>query len=101
MMVSNDGTTVVCQSFSMTLTKPKDHGTEADGSHSDDYCTYCYQDGSFTAPDATFDDMVGTLVGFSDRPEGEAREEARAQLTPHKRWRGAGGASVIRRNVPV
>jgi hypothetical protein len=87
-MVTDDAT-AVCQSCSMPLAKPEDHGTEADGSHSDEYCTYCYQGGSFTAPDATLDDMVGTLVGFSDRPEGEAREESRAQLTPLKRWRVA------------
>ena len=92
MMVSNEAT-AVCQSCSMTLAKPEDHGTEADGSHSDEYCTYCYQDGSFNSPDETFDDMVETLVGFSDRPESEARDEARAQLTPLKRWRGAGGVS--------
>ena len=88
-MATGDAT-AVCQSCSLTLANPADHGTEADGSHSDEYCTYCYQDGSLTAPDTTFDDMVGTLVGLGDKLEGEARDEARAQLTPLKRWRGAG-----------
>ena len=32
-------------------------GTEGDGSKSDRYCTYCYEDGAFTAPDATVAEM--------------------------------------------
>ncbi|MFA6011190.1 MAG: zinc ribbon domain-containing protein [Desulfobacteraceae bacterium] len=37
-----------CQSCSMPICDEKMKGTKADGSVSDDYCTYCYQKGSFT-----------------------------------------------------
>ena len=33
------------------------HGTEADGGLSPDYCSYCYENGKFTA-DVTMDQMI-------------------------------------------
>ena len=44
-----------CQCCGMPLDKPEDAGTEADGTLSGEYCRYCYQNGAFTAPDATMD----------------------------------------------
>jgi len=35
----------------------KGAGTEADGSPSVKYCTYCYQNGQFTDPDMTVEGM--------------------------------------------
>lgn len=46
-----------CQSCSMPLDKPELMGTEKDGSKSNEYCTYCYQNGSFVNPDMTLDEM--------------------------------------------
>ena len=47
-----------CQSCSMPLSKdPNGGGTEADGSLSPRFCSFCYADGRFTAPDMTVDDM--------------------------------------------
>lgn len=41
-----------CQSCGMPLTKdPEGGGRNADGSKSDLYCSYCYQDGAFLQPD--------------------------------------------------
>jgi hypothetical protein len=46
----------------MPLSKDeKGGGSEADGTKSIKYCSYCYQDGKFTAPDMTVDEMK-TLV---------------------------------------
>lgn len=48
-----------CQSCGMPLSKdPQKGGTESDGTKSKDYCSYCYQNGSFTEPDITVEDMV-------------------------------------------
>ena len=47
-----------CQCCAMPLDKPEDKGTEAGGALSEDYCRYCYQNGAFTAPDATMDDII-------------------------------------------
>ncbi|KKR20826.1 MAG: hypothetical protein UT48_C0016G0018 [Parcubacteria group bacterium GW2011_GWE2_39_37] len=42
----------ICQSCAMPLKKdPQGGGTEADGSKSIRYCSYCYQNGAFLAPD--------------------------------------------------
>ena len=50
-----------CQSCSMPLNKPELLGTEKDGSKSKEYCTYCYQNGSFVNPNMTLEEMK-TLV---------------------------------------
>ncbi len=43
-----------CQSCGMPMNRdPKGGGTEADGSHSETYCSICYADGAFRHPDVT------------------------------------------------
>jgi len=47
-----------CQSCSMPLDKDKNGGgTNADGSKSEKYCSYCYQNGEFVAKDMTAEEM--------------------------------------------
>jgi hypothetical protein len=47
-----------CQSCGMPLKRdPQNGGTHADGSRSIMYCSYCYQDGAFTQPDFTAQQM--------------------------------------------
>ena len=47
-----------CQSCGMPFTRdPGKGGTNADGSKSVLYCSYCYNKGSFTQPDFTVKDM--------------------------------------------
>lgn len=50
-----------CQSCSMPLDDGSMRGTEKDGSPSDDYCKYCYQNGAFTAPGMSLDEMKKTV----------------------------------------
>ena len=41
-----------CQSCGMPMKKDPLHGgSNADGSKSADYCSYCYKDGAFTSPE--------------------------------------------------
>jgi hypothetical protein len=48
-----------CQSCGMPLSKDANGGgTEADGTRSPMYCSHCYKDGKFTAPDMTLDQMI-------------------------------------------
>ena len=48
----------MCQSCGMPLDKdPQQGGTNADGSKSVKYCSYCYQDGKFFNPDFTAKQM--------------------------------------------
>lgn len=48
-----------CQSCTLPLDNMDDRGTEKDGTKSQLYCKYCYQDGAFTEPDMTLDQMMG------------------------------------------
>lgn len=47
-----------CQSCGMPMKKDeKGGGTNADGSKSKMYCSHCYENGKFTLPDITLDEM--------------------------------------------
>ena len=68
-------------------------GTNADGSKNGDYCTYCYENGAFTA-DCTMEEMIDFCV----KPMVEANpamsaEEAKGMMQkvfPNlKRWQQA------------
>ena len=53
-----------CQSCGMPSSKDEKGGaTEADGTKSPDYCSRCYQDGAFTDPDMTVDQMIAKVKG--------------------------------------
>lgn len=45
-----------CQSCGMPLSEEV-FGTNADGSKNDEYCVYCYKDGTFTM-DCSMDEMI-------------------------------------------
>ena len=82
-----------CQCCGMPLDKPEDVGTEMDGSPGGDYCRYCYQNGAFTYPDATMEDMIALNLKFNEEnglPMG-TREEAETMMRNWvptlKRWR--------------
>ena len=52
-----------CQSCGMPLKQdPKGGGTNANGSKSDRYCSYCYTDGRFTQPQITAEEMKAFVV---------------------------------------
>lgn len=79
-----------CQSCGMPLTEAETFGTNADGSKNEDYCAYCFKDGSFAA-DISMDEMIA----FCAENVGEwgmqiSKEEAIAQMREHfpklKRW---------------
>jgi hypothetical protein len=53
-----------CQSCGMPFKNdPKGGGTNADGTKSNMYCSLCYQNGKFTQPDFTADDMQRFVKG--------------------------------------
>ena len=47
-----------CQCCSMPIPDEALHGTEADGSPSEHYCKWCYQEGDFTAKDVDMDEFI-------------------------------------------
>lgn len=53
-----------CQSCGMPMKKdPKGGGTQADGTKSILYCSFCFADGKFTSPDMTMDEMKTLVKG--------------------------------------
>lgn len=85
----------ICQSCGMPMQKPADFGTEADGSPSKEYCTYCYREGAFLL-DCTMEEMIEHCARFASemkRSDGQSftREEAVRMMKtyfPHlKRWK--------------
>lgn len=52
-----------CQSCGMPLSQdPDGGGTNADGTRSDQYCSYCFVDGQFMQPDMTAQEMQAFCV---------------------------------------
>ena len=82
-----------CQCCGMPLDAPEDRGREADGTLSRDYCRYCYQQGAFTAPEATMEDMIAFNLKFNEEnghpfgPQEEAERNMRAWFPTLKRWK--------------
>jgi hypothetical protein len=53
-----------CQSCGMPLKRDTGGGgTNADGSKSDDYCSHCFQAGTYTMPDLTVEQMQARVKG--------------------------------------
>ena len=52
-----------CQSCSMPMEKPDDFGTNIDNSKNKEYCCHCYQDGKFTEPGITMEQMIEKCAG--------------------------------------
>ena len=53
-----------CQSCAMPMSKcPNGGGTNTDGSKNKLYCSYCYANGDFTAPDMTVSQMQSLVKG--------------------------------------
>lgn len=79
-----------CQSCGMPLETKALHGSNADGTISDDYCTYCYKEGRFTS-ETTMDEMIEFCIPHVSNnnpyPNAEAARAAMQQYFPQlKRW---------------
>jgi hypothetical protein len=75
----------------MPMSAQEHFGTEADGSLSHEYCTYCYRDGRFVEPDLTreqavekYAPMMASNLGM---PLDRAKEMVRQYLSTLPRWR--------------
>ena len=79
----------ICQSCAMEMVEGSEHGTEADESLSADYCTHCYQDGTFVDPDLTIDQMSAIVADFiesDDVTTAEAKAISKTLLSQLRRW---------------
>ncbi|MGQ9625766.1 MAG: zinc ribbon domain-containing protein [Anaerolineae bacterium] len=80
-----------CQSCGMPMEKPEDFGTNAGGSKSGDYCHFCFQNGMFTEPDITMEQMIdkvtGIMVTQMKMPKAQAEGMMKSFLPQLKRWK--------------
>lgn len=58
------GLAEICQSCGMPMTRPEEHGTEAGGLLSADYCCYCRKDGAFVQ-NCTMEEMIDFCLNIS------------------------------------
>ncbi|MEN6312866.1 MAG: zinc ribbon domain-containing protein [Clostridiaceae bacterium] len=80
-----------CQSCAMPMENLDLHGTNADGSKNEDYCHYCFKDGSFTK-DETMEEMIEACVPFVSKgnpwPDEDTARKTMRELFPQlKRWK--------------
>ena len=82
---------VRCQSCGMPLEASfKNYGTESDGTPASEYCMFCYQNGAFTNPTQTVDEMVQSSIDFMTgtmefTPE-QATQMSNDVIRTLKRW---------------
>ena len=67
----------ICQSCGMPLAEESFCGTNADGSKNEEYCTYCYKEGSFTEPDLTKEKMIEIGSEYLSKEHNINPEEAK------------------------
>jgi hypothetical protein len=52
---------ILCQSCSMPMEIDHVKGSEIDGSKSNEYCMYCYENGIFKDPDMSLGQMISVV----------------------------------------
>jgi len=52
---------ILCQSCSMPIEIDHVKGSEIDGSKSNEYCMYCYENGAFKEPNMTLGQMISVV----------------------------------------
>ncbi len=78
-----------CQSCGMPITSAGLRGTESDGELTEEYCTYCYQQGSFVQ-DVSMEEMIEACVPHmiaSGMGEAQARCLLEKTLPTLARWK--------------
>lgn len=80
---------LICQSCSMPIEKEEHIGTNADGSKNNDYCVFCFKDGSFTN-DMSLEEYIEYSLQFASETgmsKEEMREYCKKTLPNLKRWK--------------
>lgn len=80
----------ICQSCGMPLAADEHKGINADGNKSEEYCSYCYKDGSFVNPNFTVGDQIKHVAKIGAEKMGVPIEQAKATasniILTLKRW---------------
>lgn len=81
-----------CQSCGMPLSETNENlGTEADGTNTFEFCSFCYQNGAFTNPNQTLEEMIQSsienMTADLNMPVEQATQLANAFIPALGRWR--------------
>ena len=80
----------ICQSCGMSIQDPKDFGTTASGAKNLSYCRFCFENGAFTEPDLTLEQMIEKCTGISATKRNMSEEKAKEIVIDYmpklKRW---------------
>lgn len=80
----------VCESCGFTIRRPPDHGTAADGSEIDQYCTVCFREGAFIHDATDIPDFLTKatpdLVKHWGGSVGKTKLTLKKQLPKLPRW---------------
>ena len=78
-----------CQSCALPLGKEADYGAESDGTKSEEYCTWCYPDGTFSGEES-LDAFIEHNAPYVAKGVGISQDEAVSYLAvvlpTLKRW---------------
>ena len=65
-------------------------GTNADGSKTEEYCSFCFSGGNFTNPNQTLEEMIQSsienMTGDLNMPVEQATELANSFIPTLRRW---------------
>ena len=80
-----------CQSCGMPLSADFGNlGTNADGTKTDEYCSLCFQNGEFAAPNQTLEEMINSSIENMtedlNMPPEKAAELANSFIPKLRRW---------------
>ncbi len=80
-----------CQSCGMPLSKDFGNlGTNADDSHTEEFCNFCFKEGAFTNPNQTMDEMINSSIENMttdlQMPLEQATNLANSFIPTLKRW---------------
>lgn len=79
-----------CQSCGMPLGTPGFYGSNIDGSENQEWCRFCYQQGEFTEPNLSADEMVQRSIDYMVASlkfeRGEAEKMSREVIPGLRRW---------------
>ena len=79
----------ICQSCGMPMKKEEVFGTNIDKTKNDEYCTFCYQNGSFTDEGISMEDKIENNIAIAIEmglDEETARKLAEDTIPKLKRW---------------
>ena len=80
---------LICQCCGMPLTEDSMISREPDGSFNEEYCTWCYTDGSYAykSKEALIDFLISHMPNPENLPEGDRRAQYDGYLSQLEYWK--------------